>query len=145
MVGRHRSDSSRLLDYLDRVIFALAVSQASQLSHHDRLVATPQLHERQLCRTSLQRVWAAKRSNPQAEPTSDQWRRRGAWTTADITLMFAQEGERQMGALVEAGACFGAGKRLYLVTPHAWSFQHHPRVRNFKTIEQAVAAIAAAA
>ena len=59
--------------------------------------------------------------------------------------MFAQEGERQMGALVEAGECLGAGKRLYLVTPHAWSFQHHPRVRNFKTIEQAVAAIAAAA
>ena len=64
---------------------------------------------------------------------------------ADITLMFAQEGERQMGALVEAGACLGAGKRLYLVTPHAWSFQHHPRVRNFKTDTQAVAAIAAAA
>ena len=84
------------------------------------------------------------------EPTSDQWRRH--WTrcvdeaaAADIMLMFAQEGERQMGALVEAGECLGAGKRLYLVTPHAWSFQHHPRVRNFKTIEQAVAAIAAAA
>ena len=43
-----------------------------------------------------------------------------AAAAADITLMFAQEGERQMGALVEAGACLRAGKRLYLVTPHAW-------------------------
>src|SRR4051794_7463617 len=59
------------------------------------------------------------------EPTADQWRRH--WqrcvdeaSAADITLMFAQEGERQMGALVEAGACLGAGKRLYSVSPHAW-------------------------
>jgi hypothetical protein len=83
------------------------------------------------------------------EPTSDQWRRHSRRVdeaaAADITLMFAQEGERQMGAPVETGACLGAGKRLYLVTPHAWSFQHPPRVRNFKTIGQAVAAIAAAA
>ena len=65
------------------------------------------------------------------EPTSDQWRRH--WTrcvdeaaAADITLIFAQEGERQMGALVEAGECLGAGKRLYLVSPHAWPW---PRSR----------------
>ena len=45
-----------------------------------------------------------------------------------------------MGALVEAGACLGAGNRLYLVSPHAWSFQHHPRARNFGSLEQAVAA-----
>jgi hypothetical protein len=84
------------------------------------------------------------------EPSADQWARH--WrrcideaSAADVTLMFAQEGERQMGALVEAGACLGAGKRLYLVSPHAWSFQHHPRVRCFASLEQAVAAVVAAA
>jgi hypothetical protein len=84
------------------------------------------------------------------EPSADQWAR--PWrrcideaSAADVTLMFAQEGERQMGALVEAGACLGAGKRLYLVSPHAWSFQHHPRVRCFASLEQAVAAVVAAA
>ena len=58
--------------------------------------------------------------------------------------MFAQDGERQMGALVEAGACLGAGKQLYLVSPHAWSFRHHPNCRQFETLERAVDAVVAA-
>jgi hypothetical protein len=80
--------------------------------------------------------WAPSASaflSTQAGPTQTSIILVPSLAAADITLMFAQEGERQMGALVEAGACLGAGKRLYLVTPHAWSFQHHPRVRNFKT------------
>jgi hypothetical protein len=84
------------------------------------------------------------------EPTPDQWRRHWARcvdeaSAANVTLMFAQEGERQMGALVEAGACLGAGKTLYLVSPHDWSFRHHPRVRCFGSLEQAVAAVVAGA
>jgi hypothetical protein len=38
----------------------------------------------------------------------------------------------------------GAGKQLYLVSPHDWSFQHHPRVRCFGSLERAVEAIVAA-
>jgi hypothetical protein len=80
------------------------------------------------------------------EPSADAWR--SHWlacceqaASADVTLMFAQEDERQMGALIEAGACLGAGKWLFLVTPHPWSFKHHPRVRCFDTLEAAVQAI----
>jgi hypothetical protein len=53
--------------------------------------------------------------------------------------------ERQMGALIEVGAALGAGKQVFLVSPHNWSFQHHPRVRRFDTLEAAVAAIMAGA
>jgi hypothetical protein len=60
---------------------------------------------------------------------------------ADILLMFAAEGENQMGALLETGAALAAGKLVYLVTPHEWSFEHHPRVRRFPTIEAAIGAI----
>jgi hypothetical protein len=35
----------------------------------------------------------------------------------------------------------GAGKRVYLVSPHDWSWKHHPRVRVFDTLEAAVTAI----
>jgi hypothetical protein len=51
--------------------------------------------------------------------------------------------ERQMGALIEVGAALGG--QVFLVSPHNWSFQHHPRVRRFASIEAAVTAIMAAA
>jgi hypothetical protein len=41
-------------------------------------------------------------------------------------------------ALIEVGAALGAGKQVYLVAPHNWSFQHHPRVRRFVTLEAAI-------
>jgi hypothetical protein len=50
-----------------------------------------------------------------------------------------------MGALIEVGSALGAGKRVYLVSPHDWSWKHHPRVRVFDTLEAAVTAIMAAA
>jgi hypothetical protein len=59
--------------------------------------------------------------------------------------MYARDDERQMGALLEAGACLGAGKWLFLVTPHDWSFKHHPRCRSFPTLAAAVEAIVAMA
>jgi hypothetical protein len=59
--------------------------------------------------------------------------------------MYACAEERQMGALIEVGAALGAGKRVYVVSPHNWSFQHHPRVRRFATLEAAITAILMAA
>src|SRR5260221_9263926 len=48
------------------------------------------------------------------------------------------------GALIEAGCALGAGKEVYLVAPWAdWSLQHHPRVRCFETLEDAVTALVA--
>jgi hypothetical protein len=64
--------------------------------------------------------------------------------SADITLLFAQNGENQMGALIEAGCCLGAGKELWVVTAHDWSFLHHPRCRRFATLADAVSALLAA-
>jgi hypothetical protein len=62
-----------------------------------------------------------------------------------MVLMFAQEGENQNGALVEVGAALGAGKRVFLVSPHPWSWAHHPRVRRFDTLADATTAIMAGA
>jgi hypothetical protein len=59
--------------------------------------------------------------------------------------MFACAEERQNGALLEVGSALGAGKRVYLVSPHNWSWKHHPRVRTFATLEAAITAIMAAA
>jgi hypothetical protein len=61
---------------------------------------------------------------------------------ADVLLMFAQEDERQCGALVELGSALAAGKQVFMVSPHDWSFGHHPNVRQFDTLEDAVTAIA---
>jgi hypothetical protein len=49
-----------------------------------------------------------------------------------------------MGALLECGAALAAGKRVFLVSPHPWTFKHHPRVRIFNSLEDAVTAIVAA-
>jgi hypothetical protein len=84
-----------------------------------------------------------------SEPTQDEWS--AQWerccreaAEADITLMFARDGENQNGALLEVGSALGAGKQVFLVSPHAWSWKHHPRVRVFDTLEAAVTAIMAA-
>ena len=63
---------------------------------------------------------------------------------ADITLMFACAEERQNGALIEVGSALGAGKQVYLVTAHDWSWKNHPKVRRFDTLEAAVTAVMAA-
>jgi hypothetical protein len=85
-----------------------------------------------------------------SEPSADEWAEH--WerccrevAEADIVLMYACAEERQMGALIEVGSALGAGKRVFLVSPHDWSFQHHPRVRRFATLEAAVTAIMAGA
>jgi hypothetical protein len=59
---------------------------------------------------------------------------------ADVVLMFAREDENQNGALIEVGAALASGKRVFLVTPHDWSWRHHPQVRRFDTLAGAIAA-----
>jgi hypothetical protein len=58
--------------------------------------------------------------------------------------MYACTEERQNGALIEVGSALGAGKWVYLVTPHNWSWKHHPRCRTFATLADAITAIQAA-
>jgi hypothetical protein len=89
-------------------------------------------------------------NHDKTEPTSDEWTEH--WSRccreaaeADITLMFARDGENQNGALLEVGSALGAGRQVFLVSPHAWSWKHHPRVRVFASLEAAVTAIMAAA
>jgi hypothetical protein len=84
-----------------------------------------------------------------SEPTSDAWQRH--WATcvneaaaADITLLYAAKDERQMGSLIEAGAALAAGKQIFLVSPHPWSWRHHERVRSFDSLAKAVEVLMAA-
>ena len=63
--------------------------------------------------------WPGNSSTEQ--PTSDEWA--DHWSrciaeaaAADITLMYAAEDERQMGALIECGAALAAGKRVFVVS-----------------------------
>jgi hypothetical protein len=72
------------------------------------------------------------------EPTADHWARHWEMccreaVDADAVLMFAQAGENQNG------------KQVFLVSPHDWSWAHHPRVRRFATLADAITAIQAAA
>jgi hypothetical protein len=51
---------------------------------------------------------------------------------------------RRREFITQAGCALGAGKEVYLVAPWAdWSLQHHPRVRYFETLEDAVTALVA--
>ena len=61
----------------------------------------------------------------------DTWARH--WSTycseaaaTDVVLLYAREDKHQMGALLEAGAALSAGKQVWCVSPHRWSFRHHP-------------------
>ena len=82
------------------------------------------------------------------EPTNEAWGRH--WercidqaSDASICLFVSNADERACGALIEAGAALAAGKRVYVVSPDAWTFAHHPRCRVFPTIEAAVGSIMA--
>jgi hypothetical protein len=84
-----------------------------------------------------------------ADLTKDAWARH--WqlcvdqeAAADVTLFYAAEDERHMGALVEVGAALANGKMVYAVSPD-FSVLHHPRVRRFTSLEHAVGAIMAQA
>src|SRR5262249_19846293 len=81
-----------------------------------------------------------------AEPSPNDWAEH--WTrciseaaAADIVLLYARQDERQMGALIEAGAALAAGKRVFLVSDGELRFAHHPRCRRVATLAAAVEAI----
>jgi hypothetical protein len=83
------------------------------------------------------------------EPSVDAWARH--WQTciaeassADIVLVLANADARETGSLTEMGAGLASGAQVFLVSPHDWSVKHHPRVRSFSTLADAVAAIVAA-
>jgi hypothetical protein len=83
------------------------------------------------------------------ELDSDGWREHWDRCTteaaaAEVTLLFKRADEHHMGAILEAGACLGAGRELWVVTDQDdWSFLHHPRVRRFNTLRDAVTALLA--
>ena len=84
-----------------------------------------------------------------AEPTKDAWALH--WqicideaAAADVTLLYAAEDERHMGALIEFGAALASGKMVYAAAPD-FSVLHHARVRRFTTLDQAIAALMAQA
>ena len=59
-------------------------------------------------------------------------------------LLFVNgENELACGALIEAGAESAAGRQVFVVSPNAWTFSHHPNRRNFSTLADAIAAIVA--
>lgn len=63
---------------------------------------------------------------------------------SDVVLLYAEEGEHLRGALVEAGAALGLGKRVICVGDHpdygTWRF--HPMVTRLPTLEAARADLA---
>jgi Nucleoside 2-deoxyribosyltransferase len=77
--------------------------------------------------------------NPNGEPSNDAWRKH--WSgcieqarDCDILLVYCGPEENQNGAFLEIGSALGAGKTVYLVTEHEWSWQHHPNVRRFVSL-----------
>jgi hypothetical protein len=83
------------------------------------------------------------------EPSRDAWRRHWSGCVeqardCDILLAYCGPEENQNGAFIEIGSALGAGKTVYLVTEHNWTWEHHPNVRRFVSLEHAVAAILAA-
>ena len=62
---------------------------------------------------------------------------------ADVVLFYAGEDERQCGALLECGAALAAGKHVFVVSPHEWTFANHQRCRRFDSLEAAIRAIKA--
>jgi hypothetical protein len=83
--------------------------------------------------------------NRQSEPTDVEWREHAdrclrEAMECDVLLLYAQEEERQNGALLECGAALAAGRQVYLVSPYPWAFlRNHPRVKSFDTLDAAVA------
>ena len=59
-------------------------------------------------------------------------------------LLFVNgENEQACGALIEAGAASAAGRQVFVVSPDAWTFSHHPNCRNVSTLADAIVAIVA--
>ena len=86
-----------------------------------------------------------------SDPSSDAWARHSETclreaAECDVLLLYVREGEQHFGALLETASALSAGKRVFLILPHAWPFlRNHPRCRTFATLEDAITAIMAGA
>jgi hypothetical protein len=82
------------------------------------------------------------------EPSIAEWRTHWdncvkAAANADALIFVDLPGEVAKGALIEMGAALGSGKEVYLVSETDWSIRHHPGVRPFRRLSDAVTAIIA--
>jgi hypothetical protein len=101
------------------------------------------------CGLPIQASWLDWPANfdPSIEPSPDGWERHVSTclseaAAADVLLLYVQDSEQHLGALLETGAALGAGRTVFLISPHEWPFlRNHPHVRNFATLEAAVAAL----
>jgi hypothetical protein len=50
---------------------------------------------------------------------------------------------RRKGALIELGAALAAGRKVFVVSPFPWTWNHHPNVTVFNSLAEAIAAIRA--
>jgi hypothetical protein len=57
-----------------------------------------------------------------------------------VLLFVNRENEQACGALIEAGAASAAGRKVFVVSPDAWTFSHRP---NCRTLADAIVAIVA--
>ena len=77
-------------------------------------------------------------------PSATEWR--DHWSAcisgaaqADAVLLYMKSGENHCGALLEAGACLGAGGRVIAVLPdEGLSFRYHPNVICVERLSDAV-------
>jgi hypothetical protein len=84
-------------------------------------------------------------SDPDPDTWSEHWAKCVQEASdADVVLLYASNGEKHHGSLIEMGAGLAMGKRIFLVGGESWSIRHHPRVRVFSTLADAVTAILAA-
>jgi hypothetical protein len=61
-----------------------------------------------------------------------------------VLVLYAEGQEQHFGALLECGAALGAGRWVFLISPHPWPFlRNHPRCRSFDNLAEAVRAICA--
>jgi len=87
-------------------------------------------------------------NSPSNEPTADAWSRHGVRCIdeareCDVLLFVNGEDEQACGVLIEACAALAAGRQLFVVSPGAPPFSHHPNCRNFSALPDAIAAIVA--
>ena len=61
----------------------------------------------------------------------------------DVLLFVSGEDEQACGALIQAGAALATRRQVFVVSPEAWTFSHHPTCRNCSTVAEAISATVA--
>jgi len=54
-----------------------------------------------------------------------------------VLLFVSGEDEQACGALIQAGAALATRRQVFVVSPEAWTFSHHPTCRNCSTVAEA--------